>query len=120
MKPTATIYQNETEVVVIFSPIKDRKIVYRGASINFDNSWMDGASCGLSGFNSAKELKKFLRDNNYVKKGSCKLGIYCWSTHTIKNGATLTCIFKHNHKGKHSANYEGSFISKRDDGVYKW
>lgn len=120
-QPTATVYQNEDEVIIVFSAVSDNKIrVYRGASVSFENSWSDGGACGLSGFDTKKELNGFLKENRYIKKGTVKLSPYCWSKHTIKNGATLTCIKKLNHKGKHEATYSPSFGIDKSKVKHKW
>lgn len=115
--PTATIYQNESNVIVVFSPQPDKNDIrtYRGASISFENHWMDGGACGLSGFDSRKELNKFLKENNYRKKGTVKLSHYCWSKHTVKtlkgqiHGGTATCKLNLNHKSKHKGTVSSGF-----------
>lgn len=120
--PTATIYQNENDVIVIFSALKDKNGIteYRGASVSFENRWMDGGACGLAGFENKKELDKFLNESKFIKKGTLKLGEYCYAKYTIKNGATLTCNKKLNHKNKHEADYTISFGDDRENGNYKW
>lgn len=117
--PTATIYQNESNVIIVFSPVFDLKTrIYRGASISFENHWMDGGACG-SGFESKKELNEYLKENNYVKRGIIKLGNYCWSKHTVEtlygqiHGGTATCKLKRNHKSKHKGMISAGF-SKPD------
>ena len=103
-KPTATIYQNETEVIIIFSPAFDLKSrIYRGASVSFENHWQDGGASGLSGFESKKELNKFLKSNKLVKKGTLILDDYCGSKHENTDGSIFTCVFKPKHYGKHKA-----------------
>lgn len=110
MKPTTTIYQNERHVMIIFSKV-DR--TYHGSTTSFENSWSDGGACGISGFKSRKELNQYLKENNYKKKGTIKLDIYCWSTHNVKtvgkriHGGTATCMLKKNHKGKHKGSVSG-------------
>lgn len=114
MKPTATIYQNEDTVYIIFSPDKEGK--YRGARSSFENNWNDGGACGLSGFNNKRELNKFIKDNNLEKRGEVELDRYCWSYHTVEtypkkitktktinmiHGGSATCMKKEHHKGKH-------------------
>jgi len=111
-KPTATIYQNENNVVVIFSSINDKNGKFRGAEISFENRWMDGAACGLAGFDNKKELDKFLIKNRFIKKGTLKLSDYCYSKHEKTDGATITCVFKKNHDGRH-----GSGKTSWKDGV---
>lgn len=121
--PTATIYQNETEVITVFSSVKDfdGTETYRGASANFENNWSDGGACGLGGFDSRKELNEYIKKHNFVKKGSVKLSLYCWSQHTIEKGATITCESKPNHKGKHSAMWGATFgIDKSKEKKYSW
>lgn len=119
MKPTVTVYQNETNVMIIFSKVDG---TYHGSTTSFENSWSDGGSCGLSGFDSRKELNKYLKENNYKKKGisifqknkfNIELEIYCWSKHVVEShkgkihGGTATCFFKKNHKGKHTGSVSG-------------
>lgn len=102
-KPIVTIYQNESDVIMVYSPIiDDKKLNYRASSSSFENSWSDGASCGFT-IGDKKDLKKFIKENNLVKRGLITLGLYCWSEHTLKDGATLTCELKPNHKRKHQA-----------------
>lgn len=118
-QPTATIYQNENEVIIIFSSIGDEESrKYRGGSVNFENHWMDGGASGISGFDTRKELNDFIKENRYIKKGTVKLSLYCWSKHKIKNGATLTCIKKLNHKGKHEATFYGFGTERK--AKHKW
>lgn len=111
MRSTATIYQNETEVLIIFSQDKKDKN-YRGSTTSFENNWSDGGACGISGFENKKELDKFLKENKLVKKGVIKLGDYCRDKHQRKDGGTNTCELKPNHKGKHEAKYEKK--------IYRW
>lgn len=118
-QPTATIYQNETQVMIIFSKVDG---TFRGSETSFVNSWSDGGASGISGFDSRKELNQYLKENNFKKKGTSKLDIYCWSKHTLKNQATITCIKKKNHKRKHSAEWHSTFgvHDKKEEGVYEW
>ncbi len=99
-KPTATIYQNETEVIIIFSELDGE---FRGSCTKFEDNWSDGGASGLSAFENKKELNKFLKANKLVKKGIVKLDIYCGSTHENTDGSIFTCIFKPKHYGKHQA-----------------
>lgn len=97
--PTATVYQNETDVVIIFSPVKDDVMSIRGTSISFENNWSDGSARGLSGFKSNKQLDSFLKENNLQKRGTIKLDKYCYSKHGNKDGSTSTCVLKKGHSG---------------------
>lgn len=121
-KPTATIYQNEDNVMIIFS-IADG--TFHGSTTSFENRWSDGGSCGLSGFDSRKELNKYLKDNNYKKKGAVNLNVYCWSKHVVEShkgqihGGTATCKFKKNHSGKHRGTVSGGF-GDVEDIVVNW
>ncbi len=120
--PYVTVYQNETDVVIIFSPIsqKEDEWRYRGSSTSFENRWMDGGACGLGSFRSKKEVDKFLKDNNLEKRGTLKLDKYCYSNFTIPNSATLTCVFKKNHKGKHEAVWKKHTANDEPTKRYKW
>lgn len=109
LKPTATIYQNETEVIVVFSKVQKGYDTgrFRGGSISFENHWSDGGSCGLTGFDNRNELNKFLKENRYIRKGTVNLGNYCYSKHENEDGSTSTCILKDEHKGQHKPNISG-------------
>lgn len=99
--PTATIYQNETEVLVVFSPVDDKVISIRGATVKFENNWSDGAASGISGFLNNGDLVTSLEQNNFVKKGVVELSRYCYSKHENKDGSISTCMFTEHHKGEH-------------------
>lgn len=121
MKPTVTVYQNESEVMIIFSKVDG---TFHGSTTSFENSWSDGGACGISGFDSRKELNEYLKENNYKKKVTSKLEIYCWSKHLVKehkgkiHGGTATCFFKKDHKGKHTGSVSGGFGDTEDIVVY--
>lgn len=120
-KPTATIYQNQDGILLLFS-ISDGE--YRGSTTHFENSICDGASCGISGFDSVKERNKFLKENNYKKKGTVNLGVYCWDRHYVAtlggqvHGGTATCKENKNHKGKHKGYVSGGF--DKDKVLVRW
>ena len=103
-KPTVTIYQNESGVILVYSHVleDDGELSYRATSSSFENSWADGSACGYT-IGNKKDLKKYIKENNLIKRGTVTLGLYCWSKHTLKDGATLTCELKPNHKTKHKA-----------------
>jgi hypothetical protein len=101
--------------MIIFSKVDGS---YHGSTTSFENDWSDGGACGLSGFDSKKDLNQYLKENNYREKGTSELEILCWSKHTLQNGATLTCISKLNHKGKHSAIF--SEFNKLNNRKYTW
>jgi len=88
----------------------------------------------LSGFENRKELNKFLKENNYIKKCVIRLSLYCWDKHVVKtfkqrisenvvrdmiHGGTATCKLKLNHKGKHTGTVSSGFGSY-DDIKVKW
>jgi len=116
-KPTVTVYQNESDVMIIFSKVDG---TYHGSETSFENSWSDGGASGISGFDSLKELNEYLKENHYKKKGTSKLDIYCWSKHVVEShkgkihGGTATCFYKKNHKGKHQGSVSGGFGSNKD------
>lgn len=122
-RPTVTIYQNETEVMIIFSKVDGS---FHGSTTSFENSWRDGGSCGISGFDSRKELNEYLKENHYKVKAISKLDFYCWSKHIVEShkgqihGGTATCLFKANHKGKHQGSVSGGFGEDVKDIVVKW
>lgn len=116
-RPTATIYQNESDILIIFSKVDG---TFRGSSTSFENLWCDGASSGLSGFSSRMELNQYLKDNHYKERGQLRLNIYCWSKHEVKvfpkgklkgnpHGGIATCRKEKNHKGKHIGSVSGGF-----------
>lgn len=121
MKPTVTVYQNEKHVMLIFSRVNG---TFHGSTTSFENGWSDGGACGISGFDSRKELNEYLKENNYKKKVTSKLEIYCWSKHLVKvhkgqiHGGTATCFFKKDHKGKHTGLVSGGFGDVEDIVVY--
>ena len=78
-------------------------LTYRGSSTSFENTWSDGGASGLSDIQGKKELQKFIKENNLIKRGKIELGFYCRSKNTLKDGATITCELKPNHKNKHQA-----------------
>jgi len=121
-KPTVTVYQNESNVVIVFSKVDG---TYHGSHTSFENSWSDGGASGFSGFESRKELNQYLKENHYKKKGTSKLDIYCWSKHVVEShkgkihGGTATCFYKKNHKGKHEGSVSGGF-GEEEDIVVNW
>ena len=122
-KPTVTVYQNESEVMIIFSKVDG---TYHGSQTSFENSWSDGGASGISGFDSLKELNEYLKENHFKKKGTSKLDIYCWSKHVVEShkgkihGGTATCFYKKNHKGKHQGSVSGGFGEDVKDIVVNW
>lgn len=118
-RPKATIYQNASDVIIVYSAVKDlgNELFYRGTSSSFENNWSDGGACGFD-IGNKKELNKYIKQNNLVRRGTVTLGLYCWSKNTLKDGATLTCELRPNHKGKHQAYYSSDFGRKTT--IRKW
>jgi|APSaa5957512535_1039671.scaffolds.fasta_scaffold00325_42 hypothetical protein len=125
-KPTVTIYQNEDNLIVVFSPVNNDGVrEYRGASVSFENNWNDGGACGTS-FSNKKELDKHLKKFNYKKRGTLELSNdYCRENHTVKSikgrphGGTATCMLPLKHKSKHQG-FVGAVDFGKGSILVKW